>query len=80
MSILIHLLGDLVVLAISLMTFAFVHIICNRFNLPEPYAFILSVLWSCYPLGMSVVRQVVSGFYTSSYLATHRRIYEGLFL
>jgi hypothetical protein len=72
MSILLNLFGDLLILAISLCTFALVYVICNHFHLPEPYEFIVAILWSCYPMGMSVVRQVVSGFYTSSYLATHQ--------
>lgn len=69
---LLNLLGDLLTVAISICTFALVYVICNHFNLPEPYEFIAATLWSWYPIGMSVVRQVVSGFYTSSYLTTHQ--------
>lgn len=72
MKLLLLLLGDLFVMAVCLCTFAIVYVICNHFHLPEPYEFIVAILWSCYPMGMSVVRDVVSGFYTSSYLATHK--------
>ena len=72
MSLLILLLGDLFVLAVRLLTFAIVHVICNYGNLSEPYAFIVSILWSSYPLVMGVVRQMASGYYHINYSTTYK--------
>lgn len=63
MSLLILLLGDLLVAALGVLTLCISYVCFTWVRIPEPYCFIGAIVWSCYPMVMSVVRQIVSGFY-----------------
>jgi hypothetical protein len=51
----------LTILMISILTFVIGYTCLRWVNAPEDYASLVALLWSCYPIAMSVVRQDSSG-------------------
>lgn len=54
---------DVFIASVSTCTFALVYTILRHSSVPEFLCFLVALVWSCYPIGASVWRQMFPAFY-----------------